>query len=422
MFKFFCLFFTVILILSCRERDRNNPFDPHNDDEFIELGLSLHSTDSLITLSWNIPLKPDFSSFEIYKKEEGQDDFTLLANISNTVSHYNDIINTLDIRYYYYIKLIGKGVESPPTKTKSIVPGPGSIWMLDDYLWEILKLNYDLSSTALRKVGVWKPENLTFAHEINRGLITYPIFNYYEIFDLSSGNILYGNQAIVRPFDAVYDNGLNRFWLIDSLGSLYIVDSTANEQFAGKFFKKPVQIDMLDDQLVILDKIMNGIYLFDRSPAQVDFISTNGNDEPFANLDLFRVDQLNKKVYLLDRLKDNNTLYKYNVEKNHLSVVFQDSLIRTFDVNKQDESIWIIIANKLNSELLQLSSTGQRLVSIKGFNLPRDVKVNPYNGNVIVADITDQLNILEQKVFHYRSNTLIGSFRTYGDPFKVYIE
>ena len=70
MFKFFCLFFTVILILSCRERDRNNPFDPHNDDEFIELGLSLHSTDSLITLSWNIPLKPDFSSFEIYKKED----------------------------------------------------------------------------------------------------------------------------------------------------------------------------------------------------------------------------------------------------------------------------------------------------------------------------------------------------------------
>ncbi len=294
--------------------------------------------------------------------------------------------------------------------------------MLDDYLWEILKLNYDLSSTSLRKVGVWKPENLTFAHEIDRGLITYPLFNYFEIFDLTTGDILYGNQSIIKPFDAVYDDNLDRFWLIDSLGSLYIVDPSANEQFAGKIFEKPVQIDMLDDQLIVLDIEVNGIHIYDTSPTQVDFIDQNEAGEKFTRLSLFRVDDINKHIYFLDKATNNNTLYKFNIEKNHLSTIYQDSLIRTFDINKQDESIWMVIANKLNSDLVQLSSTGQRLVSIPGFNIPRDVKVNPYNGNVIVADITDQLNILKAKVFHYRSSTEIGSFRTYGDPFKVYIE
>jgi len=422
MLKILSLFVISILIISCQERARNNPFDPENDDQYIQIGFSLNSKDTLISLAWNIPHQPNYSSIEIYRKIETDDDFSLLAAVSNSVSNYKDIVNELDIRYSYYLVLIGNGAQSNPTQTKSIVPGPGSIWMLDDYLWEILKLSYDLSSTSLRKVGVWKPENLVFANEIERGLITYPLFNYFEIFDLTTGDILYGNQSIIKPFDAVYDASLDRFWLIDSLGSLYIVDSSANEQFAGKFFEKPVQIDILDDLLIVLDKELNGIHIFDTSPRLINFIGQNNDEESFSNLKLFRVDQINKNIYILDKQKNNNSLYKYNLEKDHISKIYQDSLIRTFDINKQNESIWIVIANKLNSDLLQLSSTGERLVSIPGFNIPRDVKINPNNGNVIVADITDQLNLLEHKVFHYRSSTLIGSFRTYGDPFKVYIE
>jgi len=422
MLKILSLFVISILIISCQERARNNPFDPENDDQYIQIGFSLNSKDTLISLAWNIPHQPNYSSIEIYRKIETDDDFSLLAAVSNSVSNYKDIVNELDIRYSYYLVLIGNGAQSNPTQTKSIVPGPGSIWMLDDYLWEILKLSYDLSSTSLRKVGVWKPENLVFANEIERGLITYPLFNYFEIFDLTTGDILYGNQSIIKPFDAVYDASLDRFWLIDSLGSLYIVDSSANEQFAGKFFEKPVQIDILDDLLIVLDKELNRIHIFDTSPRLINFIGQNNDEESFSNLKLFRVDQINKNIYILDKQKNNNSLYKYNLEKDHISKIYQDSLIRTFDINKQNESIWIVIANKLNSDLLQLSSTGERLVSIPGFNIPRDVKINPNNGNVIVADITDQLNLLEHKVFHYRSSTLIGSFRTYGDPFKVYIE
>lgn len=419
------LVISIILLYtftSCKERNQSNPFDPDNDEPYLEIGLSLNSTDAHINLYWNIPRKPHYNSIEIYRKIETEADFLLLASVSNSFTSYVDTVDEFDIKYSYYLKLIGDDVESKPTRTKSITPGPGDIWMLDDYLWEILKLNYDLSSTSLRKVGAWRPENLSFAHNINRGLITYPAFNYFEIFDLNTGNSLYGNSAITKPFDAAYDEKLNSFWLIDSLGSLYIVDTAANEQFAGRFFSKPVQIDLLENQLFVLDAYRDRIYIYDTSPSIVDSVFQPELSEGFTDLRLFRLDKLNLNLYLLDKSKGNDTLYKYNLQSREISTIFQDSLIYTFDINRQDESIWIIIANKLNSDLMQLSSSGESLLSIPGFNSPRDVKVNPYNGNVVVADITEQYNLLEQKVFHYRSNTRIGSFTTYGDPFKVYIE
>jgi len=422
MFRIFLFCFLPILILSCRERDHTNPFDPDNDDPYLQIGLTVNSTDSLIQLSWYIPQDPDINGFEIYRRISGEGEFSLLALLDKTVSSYTDIASKADIRYEYFVRMLGDGVESSPTQVKSITPGPGQIWIVDDFLWEIYRVNYDLSSYALRKTGAWKPENLALAVQIGKGLVTYPAINYLEIFDLQSGAFMYGTSAINRPYDAVYDENLKLFWLIDSLGSLYQLDSTANHRLIGSFFGKPVQIDLLDDRVVILDKGVNSIFFFEYDLLLSDFIETDPDGESFENLALMRTDNINNKIYFLDRSENNNTIYKYNVTRRFMTAVFQDSLIRSFAVNKQDESIWIIIANKLNSDVVQLSGTGERLLTINGFNRPRDINVNPYNGNVIFTDLTEQINILKEKIFHYKSGELIGSFETYGDPFKVYIE
>lgn len=423
MLKQISFILTILCVfISCKERDHSNPFDPENNDSFYNISLSLNSHDTLITLSWIKPEKPYFNSIDIYKKKETDSDFKLLATVSNSISHYTDIVNEFDVRYSYYIKLNGNDVTSKASEIKSIVPGPGTIWVLDNYLWQILRLNYDLSSVSLIKAGYWRPQNLVLAPKINRGLITYPSFDYFEIFDLNNGQSLYGNTSINKPFDAVYDSGLNLFWLIDTLGSLNAIDTTAYLIHAERLLKKPVQIDILNGELFVLDAARNGIYFFNRSPVQLGFTSKNDQGENFTNLKLFRLDKSNKNLYILDGLPGNNVLYKYNINLKQITRVFQDSLILTFDVNQRDESIWIIIANKLNSELLQLSVNGDRLLRNSDFIYPEDIKVNPYNGNVVLTDMTKPVNIFAQKVFHYKAKTLIGSFGTYGDPFKVYIE
>jgi hypothetical protein len=412
----------IVLLFSCKEREHSNPFDTDNDDAYLEIGLSLSSKDSLIIISWNIPSRPHFDSLAIFRKMETESHFNLLTTVSNTKDNFTDPVRLLDITYSYYIKIVGKDVESKATRTKSIIPGPGNIWLIDNFLWEINRLNYDLSASSLRKPGIWQPENLAFAHPIKRGLITYPLFNYIEIFDLENGNYLYGNSSISRPFDAVYDESINHFWLIDSIGSMYLIDSTAHAQFAGEFFKKPVQIGMVNNKLFILDAGRNCIYISNKSPSLVDSVCINQNGKHFTNLSLFRIDGLNQQLYILDKAPDNNTLYKYNLQTKLVKPVFSKDLIRTFDVNQQDESIWIIFDNKLNSILLQLSSTGDSLFNKPVYDIARDIKVNPVNGNVVVAKILEQVNVLDDKVFHYRSGTLIGAYRTYGDPYKVYIE
>jgi hypothetical protein len=409
-------FLFLIILLSCSERGRDNIFDPQNDRKTIDIGFSVTSQDTLISLFWNSPRDVIYRSFNIYRKADGQAEFELHAVIPKGISIYNDYEIEFDRPYSYYLTINGETEESYPTKTVSITPGPGSVWMLDRYLWEIVKLSYDLSSTAIRKAGAWRPENLELGEKV--GLITYPTFRYLEIFNTDNGNIIDGNSNLRSPFDAAYDPEHGLFWVVDSIGSLYKIDtSEAGEQLVTQELSKPVQIEYLDKKVYLLDQGYNKIFIFNTTPFLEDSITFTPQNGPFENLKLIRIDSKNKNCYILDGNAGANFLYRYNLLTKEVNTVYSDSLIYSFDINRMDETIWIVSANKVNSELLQLSNNGERLHSVDGFIRPTDVKINPFNGNVVIADF------FGQKVYHYRPDlTLVGVYSTIGDPSKVYIE
>ena len=412
---------TVFILLiwglfACSNRDRDNIFDPQNDKKTIDVGFSATSFDSLIFLSWNSPANIIYKNINIYRKTAEQNDFELLHVVNKDSSFYKDYDVKFDEQHSYYLTINGETEESYPTKPISITPGPGSIWILDRYLWEISKLSYDLSSVSIRKAGAWRPENMAFGDRI--GLITYPTYRYLEIFNLNNGNIIDGNINLKSPFDATFDPQHGLFWVVDSSGSLVTIDTVqADEKLVYQNFSKPVQIDYLENKLYILDKGFNAIYIFNTSPLLSDSIYTTDKNKSFENLKLFRLDKKNKKCYILDGITGNNILYRFNLSNGKIEPVYQDSLIYTFDVNRDNETIWIVSANKVNSSLMQLSYSGERLHIIDGLIRPTDMKVSPYNGNIVVADFYGQ------KVYHYRPDlSLVGIYNTIGDPSKVYIE
>ncbi|MCB0280948.1 MAG: hypothetical protein KDF60_00080 [Calditrichaeota bacterium] len=401
-------------ILSSRERD--NIFDPKNKNKTIEIGFGLTSQENYIRLYWSSPHDVIYKSFNIYRKAVGQDSFNLYTTVARGINYFDDRDILFDEKYSYYLSINGETEESYPTQVKSITPGPGNIWMLDRYLWDIVKLSYDLSAVSIRKAGAWRPENMAMSEKI--GLITYPVFRYLEIFNLENGRTIDGNLNLRSPFDATYDPVHGQFWVVDSTGSIYTIDTVeANEQLVYQDLKKPVQIEYMNNRIFVLDRGFDKLFIFNSTPFLTDSIGSNQTGELFADLKLFRLDETNNKCYLLDGKNGANTLYRYNLNNRQIEPVFRDSLIYTFDVNQKDETIWIVIANKVNSQLLQLSPAGNRLHIIDGLVRPTDIKINPYNENVVVADFYGQT------VYHYRPDfSLVGIYSTIGDPFKVYIQ
>lgn len=409
------------LLLFCQQRDLSNPFDPENEESYLNIDLILSEINSAVKISWITP-NLTYNLAEIYRYSENQDTI-LLASLDGTINSFLDTEIAEEIKYSYYLKLIGNNIETKSTKSFSIIIGPGDIWITDDYLFEILKLNYDTEKASISKNGLWKPENICFAHSLNKGLITYPSLGYFEIFDLNNGNSIYfaNNQGDYYPFDAVYDPIRNHFWMIDSSGTLHKVDTTANATLEYNGLITPVQIDLLENDLFILD--VNAVQVYNITQGTATAITQNDQNRSFHNIILFRLDKVNRSLYILDKLENISTIYKYEIDSQVITAIISDTFIRAFDINQQNESIWIVTSKGLNFELVQLSNSGERLLTVpKDFSSPRYVRVNPYNGNVIVTEFAREAAVYKEKVFHFKSTELIGTFKTYGDPHKVYIE
>jgi hypothetical protein len=427
-YKQFLIPFSILLIIlaACKDqgRERDNIFDPKNSTKKIDLGFRLSSQDSSIRLSWNPPTKTNYKSTNIFRIAPGETEATIYAVVEKNTTHFTDTNIIFDAPYSYYLSLNGETEESYPTKKLSITPGPGSIWILDTYLWEINKLNYDLSSTALRKLSAWRPENLSFTKGFKLGLVTYPAFRDLEIFNTKTGEFIAGNSHLERPFDAVYDDALGKFWLVDSTGSLFTIDtSTANAQLFLQDLSKPVQIDLFNQNLFILDQGVNKIYIYDTTPQKADSIYQNTDSLEFAALKQFRLDGLNNNLYFFDGDSGRNILYKYDLLNKSLISIFKANTIYAFDINPIDETIWIIMAKHLNSNLVQLSGNEISKFDISELEKPVDIKILPVNGNLIITDFKSTANINVPKVFHFRTDlSLIGTYTTYGDPYRVYIE
>jgi len=413
------IFTGSILLLTCSNRDRDNIFDPRNSNSTIDLDLRIISQDSLINLYWIEPSE-NYSGIKLFRKQHDESGYSLLGTLAENTTSYQDIISAYNEEVSYYLKAVGDGIESDSTKPVSIVPGPGTIWVVDPYFWEISRFNYDLSSNRFRILTSFSPENIAFANDDGLLLVTSPAFSYYEILRADNGIPVAESFGIRKPFDAIYDPQAGQFWLVDSTGGLYSIDKEGTATLVNDKFDQPAQIDLFENKLYILDKKANKIFIYNNLSSLIDSISITEDNSPFASLKLFRIDKQQRNLYILDSPQGHGTLYKYEIESANISEIYSDSLMYLFDVNPLDETIWIVRDNKVNSEIMQLSSSGNRLHSLSEFIKPTDIRINPFNGNVVVAD--PFLDDEKAKLFHYRSDlTLIGSYIRVV-PFKVYIE
>jgi len=419
IYKFLFITCLSFLLLSCIERERSNPFDPENDKEILDRGLRATGYLDYIRLGWYETTNLDFDSTVIYRASGSNQYFTIRKVLPVGQTYFNDFVPAIDQKYSYYLKLIGDNTESSPTHIVSATPGPGEIWILDQWNFEALNLSYDLQRIKRSNYGVWIPRDLCFAYNKDQALITYPAYNYFEIFQISEPyNRILGSDEIKRPYDCIYDLLTNRFWITDSSGSLYRVNSES-EQVVNIYdeFTRPTKI---------VPYRTNTVFVIDEGQKQIHQFNTTGSHVgPLEEVGAIRlnnpqwidVDNRNGFVYIIDRTESGDVVIKYNPQENTARILFEGSQIRGISVNQNNQSIWIINRIDLNSVIMQLSGDGVRLTELEDYGNPIDVQVNPYNGNIIIIDAADAV------VWHIRSDqSIVGSYNESRQPIKVLIE
>lgn len=415
---FYGLLLSFFIFTSCADRKRTNIFDPAYPGKTIDVGLKAIGTNAVIKLEWHNPQITKIDSTKIFRSAGNKDAFQQIARLAPSQTTFTDTSAQTDTDYFYYLTFTGADAPSPPSKTVKAITGPGSIWTLDIYTYEIQHFSYDLNQRDLRIVGIWQPEALAFNRKKHTGLVTYPIFKTYEILDLNNGRSLVSSSQKSAPMDAVYNPDQNAFWLVDSISGLYEVSGDDIDGVKRNIkLNRPEQIVKAGQSYFILQSAGREILRLDENAAIQDSITHTPDGGLFQNITRIRASTTGNGLYFSENHSGSGTLYRYDLLSHELKQVYTDTTIFGFDVDADRSSIWIIKPDRLNSSLLQLSMTGLRLQEQNGFIRPTDLRVNPYNGAILITDIGSG------KIYNYRPDlSLIGVFQSNGQPYKVYIE
>lgn len=412
------LLIIVTILFYCSDRDRSNIFDPSSGIDTLDMRLYVTSADTVTTINWSAPYKVHFLGFNLYRKTDDEDSFQLIASHLSDQLQYVDRDINFDVTYQYYFTVLGEDNESPPSQILEVTPGPVTFIVLDLWGFAIYRLTYDLQHILQTRYTTWRAENIAFDSVNDLVLVTYPQLSYLEIYNRFSGSTELTSYDISRPFDCLYNNIENKFWLSDSSGSIYSLDPfTGALRLIDQNLKRPTQIIQSPQEVYVLEKDAAQIVSYSSTGERLGIIRNMG-DSLLHNPIYIKYAINSQDLYIIDRISDNKRiLYRYSTIIDSAEIFYQDKYINSIEIDHRDNSIWISDNNPENAVLMQLSAEGIRLNEVVGFSGIADFKIIAESNTIIVADH------VEHVAKHVRLNsTVIGVFQDVYYPSKVYIE
>ena len=407
------LIFIILVVLSC-QREHSNIFDPKNNIDSLDLDLRIRQADSIVALRWDRPATVSFNGYNIFRRIQGESSFSLIASVSDTIQTYLDHSIQSRVRHEYYLNVQGDNLESPYSKKIQTIPGPANFWILDYWNFYIINLTYDLKHVITRHFAVWRPEQMSINKSNTVAVVTYPAYRYFEMFDPKTNAYLKGFDELEEPFGCVHEPVNDRFWITDVQSGVYTIDTESeNLQLINNQIAEPTQIKLFgDDYLLVLSSASGQLHQMDMSGTIRDSFIELGDSVTYFDADPDR-----QIIYAIsDSLLKSYSLY------NNETKIFNDldslAIVRHSPI---DGSIWIAQNFKNSAGILQLSATGERLMSLTGFEFVSDFDIVPSTGAIVVTDI--DFSISKGTVYHFNADgTLIGKSDEAYYPYKVYVQ
>jgi len=384
--RLFCclLCFNVVIQLSgCSDRPRLNPLDPQNPNTLGKpTGLNVISVRDTVTLHWDRLDVRDLRGFRIYRKPEGQSHFSLIDSTSPSVNSFRDFDVTFGVLYAYRISAIAAEFESVLSDSVTITPGPAFSWVADASSGELIKLTHD---------GI---------HEIMR------------------------TSAFGRPLRLQIDAKRGHVWVYDRFGGEFAqIDMNGQRTASHKriFDAIDLAIDSMDGSVWIADGLTNGLMKFDSSGALIKSFENYKKLAAFAvhpaTSDLWALDRATLRVLIFSRtgelrsvspialqrpydididgrtgrawIADSNRVLRLNAQGEQEQITTPPlRLVYRVAADETSGGCWLIDYSTAirNSDIIKLTPTGEALFTSKGFDIPENLAVNPFDGSCLVAD------------------------------------
>jgi len=414
--KFWVFILFIIILTSCSEREKKNPFDISGNPES-PVTLELSYQGSFVSLRWQVKDLTDFDGFRIYRATGTDSNFQFLERVPASDREYIDRSIQNYRWYYYYVTITSAAGESTPSNKVKTYPGPGYVWILSNLGFVINKYSYDLLhslqtfETSYPPVAwsVYLPDSLIW--------LAFGTFSRVAPYNLKKGSEEYFiTQGLDRPIDIIYSPELQQTFVLDNRKRQVIIIQGANItgsiSLPDENFTEMV-IDSNREMLYILgeNRLLRLSLL---SPTQsVGWIHTPG----FEGRDI----QIKSgRLYML-------------LESTDLEIsqfLFQDIATQKWDtltlsgkfyrmaVDPERQSIYLgEEKSNQKSALLKLSFTGERLFERNNFFSIGDIGINPIDHSIVIIDrFADTFYLFDSE------GNLISKQTGFYDPIRVFIE
>jgi hypothetical protein len=411
------LLLLTIILVSCSERERDNPFDPSGD---IPVHIRVRTIDESVEISWDGPNLVDYTGFNIYRKEEGStQSFSRIAELSRFTRNYTDTAVSFGTSYIYYLRVASGSLESRPSEPVAVTPGRGFNWIVDETSFQIRKVSYDLSYTFLAiDTYPGMPTDMAVSKKLETAVILFNRSSKIQEIDLSA-NFKNEYNQIKYPYAVAYDSVGTLFWIVDSSGYLYTLDTRSNFiRNISSSLSNPIAIDIAPTKnlISIVDAGSKEIVQFNRSGIRVNRI-TSINGKPLEGPYRYVIDEKHDRCWLVDGNSNIDYIYTKILDDQKFFLADSAQNAGDIEVSHSSDQAWYVSFNRNESVVLQLSAGGTRHLELTYFYNPFDLQVNPYDGSLIVVDSWNG------RILHYDSSSrLIGEMKNLIFPVKVVVQ
>lgn len=372
----------AILLSSCTERLRDNPFDPENPETGGKPAAPrLTSARDSVLISWQRFDVADIKFYNLYRRLEGEAAFQLINTFSPDVFEYREIGAEFDRERWYRLSVSTASHESPLSDSVRIRPGPTFVWALDISAGDLVKYTHDGEHLIFRSNIAIRPTRLAVNPNTNSALII--DFWAQEVIAVDANGSFTG-LTVRNPGATDLEINLrdNSFYVLNEEGGTL-------QQYSEKGELLITLENMTRPRAIAADPATGEVWVINsgrHEVLQVDFKAQTVFRYPgfLSTYDL--AFDARRRVFWA---ADSASVLRFSPANPFIQLIFSSfRFARKIAVDQNSGACWVIDWHFApgQSSVVKLNAEGAREFEITGFVDPRALAVNPFNGNCFVTD------------------------------------
>lgn len=408
------LFLLAMIVLSCAERQRENPLDPSNPNTQGKItGLSVVSFDDRITLSWTPFLVDDYQGTRIFRKSSLVDTLSEIAFVGGNVSSFDDSGSGLNfegqVTYNYRVQAITTDFGSLLSEEVAITPGPSRVWIGQTASPVLSRLTHDASHFILGNNEIFQVGGFALKKH-KKGLWVSDLIRGVVLSVDDQGVVQKALNGLITPRAIEYDPNREFLWIWQQSASSVVFSDTSGEIIGvAQPFGSSVSI--------AVDTVTGFCWAADRYGSKLRVLSPE--DLAYGTIDDDFNEPTDIQVYLTD-----GSLWVADVER--VTRLFLQGFIEFYEagfelayrlaVDQNSGDCWVLDYRQGQnaSRVVKISEAGQIILSVSGFTRPEAVAVDKLDGSCLIADSGNQ-----RVVKLSSGGDIIGSWKAPGAPYLI---